>query len=55
MFIAALRPTNAHNDGIINKILGNLLDESINNPNENIVEGQGSPIIIVILNDPSTK
>jgi len=55
MFIAALSPTTAHNEGIINKYFGNLLSVSIKNPKVNIVEGQGSPIIIVFSNEPSTK
>jgi hypothetical protein len=55
IFIAALSPTIAHNEGIINKDFGNLLFVSINNPKVNIVEGHGSPIIIVFSNEPSTK
>jgi len=55
MFIAALKPTTAHKEGIINKYLGNLLLASMKNPKVNIVEGQGSPKTIVLSNDPSTK
>jgi len=55
IFIAALNPTIAHKEGMINKYLGNLLVVSIKNPKVNIVEGQGSPITIVLSNDPSTK
>lgn len=55
MFIAALNPRTAHKEGIINKYLGNLLLVSIKNPKVNIVEGQGSPITIVLSNEPSTK
>ena len=55
MFIAALNPTIAHKEGIINKYLGNLLLVSIKNPKVNIVEGQGNPITIVLSNEPSTK
>ena len=55
MFIAALNPTTAHREGIINKYLWNLFFVRIKNPKVNSVEGQGNPGTIVLSIEPSTK
>jgi hypothetical protein len=45
----------AQMDGIISKYFGNLFPVTIKKPKVKIVDGQGKPGAIVLLNEPSTK